>query len=47
MQVHYQKKRGLLQDLLLVELAQGMWLTLKRMFSKPITLQYPHEKPKI
>ena len=47
MQVHYQKKRGLIRDLLLVELAQGMWLTLKRMFSKPITLRYPHEKPRI
>ena len=45
MQIQYKKKRTLLQNLLLVELAQGMWLTLKRLFSKPITLQYPHEQP--
>ena len=41
MRIQYKKKRNLLQNLLLVELMQGMWLTLKRLFSKPITLQYP------
>ena len=45
--VQYKKKRNLLQDLLLVEIAQGMWLTLRRLFSKPITRQYPQEKPKV
>lgn len=45
MRIQYKKKRNLLQNLLLVELMQGMWLTLKRLFSKPITLQYPHEMP--
>jgi NADH-quinone oxidoreductase subunit I len=30
--------------LLLAELASGMWLTLKYMFKKPVTINYPFEK---
>ena len=47
MQIQYKKKRNLLQNLLLTELVQGMWLTLRRLFTKPITLQYPHEMPTV
>ncbi|NQS70736.1 MAG: NADH-quinone oxidoreductase subunit NuoI [Desulfobulbaceae bacterium] len=47
MQIQYKKKRNLLQNLFLSELVQGMWLTLRRLFTKPITLQYPHEQPNV
>ena len=47
MWIQYKKKRSLLHSLLLSELVQGMWLTLRRLFSRPITLQYPHEQPKV
>lgn len=47
MQIRYKKKRGLVSHLLLSELVQGMWLTLRRLFTKPITLQYPHEHPQV
>lgn len=47
MQIRYKKKRGLVSHLLLSELAQGMWLTLRRLFTRPITLQYPHEQPRV
>jgi NADH-quinone oxidoreductase subunit I len=32
------------RGLLLTELVQGMWLTLKHMFKPPVTLNYPYEK---
>ncbi len=37
-------KRSLLETVLLFEILQGMALTLKRLFSKPVTRQYPDEK---
>jgi len=45
--VQYKPKRNLLQTILMVELLRGMALTLKRLFSRPITRQYPEEKPDI
>ena len=36
--------RGGLRSLLLVELASGLWLTLKYMFKTPVTVNYPFEK---
>ncbi len=29
---------------MIIPLVRGLWLTLKRFFSKPITIQYPEEK---
>ncbi len=42
--VKYKKPRTFLQTIFHVEILQGMALTLRRMFSKPITRQYPLEK---
>jgi NADH-quinone oxidoreductase subunit I len=47
MQIQYKPKRGLLATLFQAEIVQGMTLTLKKLFSKPITRQYPDEKPQI
>ncbi|MDY0391665.1 NADH-quinone oxidoreductase subunit NuoI [Desulfobulbus oligotrophicus] len=47
MQIQYKPPRGLLATLFQAEIVQGMALTLKRLFSKPITRQYPDEKPDI
>jgi len=47
MQIQYKPKRGWLATIFQAEIVQGMTLTLKRLFSKPITRQYPDEKPKI
>lgn len=47
MQIQYKPKRTWLATLLQVEIVQGMTLTLKRLFSKPVTRQYPEEKPQI
>ncbi|MBV5316622.1 MAG: NADH-quinone oxidoreductase subunit NuoI [Desulfobulbaceae bacterium] len=47
MQIQYKPKRGLLATIFQAEILQGMALTLKRLFSKPITRQYPEEKPQI
>ena len=47
MLIHYKTRRSLFETLVPVELARGMWLTLRRMFSKPVTRQYPHEEPKV
>lgn len=45
MQIQYKAPRNWLQTLLQTEIAQGMALTLRRMFNRPITRQYPEEKP--
>lgn len=29
------------------EIAGGMWVTLKKLFEKPVTIQYPEEKPDV
>jgi len=47
MQIQYKPKRGLLATLFQAEIVQGMALTLKKLFSKPITRQYPDERPQI
>lgn len=47
MQIQYKPPRSLLATLFQTEIVQGMALTLKRLFSKPITRQYPDEKPRI
>ncbi|ADW18014.1 NADH-quinone oxidoreductase, chain I [Desulfobulbus propionicus DSM 2032] len=47
MQIQYKPRRGLLATIFQAEILQGMTLTLKRLFSKPITRQYPEEKPRI
>ncbi len=45
MKVQYKEKRNLLETILQVEILQGMALTLRKLFSPPITRQYPEEKP--
>ena len=45
MKVTYKPKRNLLETIFQVEILQGMALTLRKLFSKPITRQYPDEKP--
>jgi NADH-quinone oxidoreductase subunit I len=47
MQIQYKPKRNLLQTIFHVEIMQGMALTLRKLFSKPITRQYPDERPEI
>lgn len=47
MYVQYKPKRGWLGTIFQVEILQGMALTLKRLFSKPITREYPEVKPVI
>ncbi len=42
--IQYKRKRNLLETIFLVEIFKGMALTLRQMFSKPITRQYPTEK---
>ena len=32
------------RNLLLIELVSGMWLTLRYMFKRPVTVNYPYEK---
>lgn len=44
MLVTERKKRSLLATVFLVEILKGMALTLRRLFSKPVTRQYPTEK---
>ncbi len=45
MKVQYKPKRNLLETILHIEILQGLSLTLRKLFSKPITRQYPEEKP--
>ncbi|RUM38842.1 MAG: NADH-quinone oxidoreductase subunit NuoI [Desulfobulbus sp.] len=47
MQIQYKPKRNLLQTILHSEIMQGMAFTLRQLFAKPITRQYPQEKPDI
>ena len=47
MQIQYKPRRGWLGTIFQIEILQGMGLTLKRLFSKPITRQYPEERPQI
>jgi len=47
MQIQYKPKRNLLQTIFHVEILQGMALTLRTLFSKPITRQYPQERPDV
>ena len=35
---------NILKSFALKELVSGMWLTLKYMFKKPVTINYPYEK---
>ncbi len=42
--VKYKPKRNLLETILHTEILQGMALTLRRLFSRPITRQYPDEE---
>ena len=44
MLVQYKEPRNFLQTIFQVEILQGMALTLRRLFSKPITRQYPSEE---
>lgn len=44
MRIQPRPKRSLLETVLLFEILQGMALTLKRLFSKPVTREYPDEK---
>lgn len=45
MKVQYKPKKNLLETIFQVEILQGMALTLRKLFSPPITRQYPKEKP--
>ncbi|WP_456385037.1 NADH-quinone oxidoreductase subunit NuoI [Desulfolithobacter sp.] len=47
MRVQYDLKKSFFETIFLTELARGMMLTLKRLFSRPITRQYPDESPPI
>lgn len=36
-----------IKKILLIEIIKGLWLTLRMLFSKPVTIQYPLERRKI
>jgi len=38
--------KQIIKTVFLIEIAQGMWLTLKTMLTKPVTRQYPTFKRK-
>lgn len=37
----------IIRKILLTEILKGLWLTLRMLFSKPVTIQYPFEKRKV
>ena len=45
MRIQYKPKRDWLKTIIHLEILQGMALTLRKLFSRPITRQYPKEKP--
>ena len=45
MKVHPKPKRNLLETILHIEILQGLAFTFRKLFSPPITRQYPQEKP--
>lgn len=47
MQIQYKPRRSWLGTIFQTEILQGMGLTLRRLFSRPITRQYPDERPQI
>jgi NADH-quinone oxidoreductase subunit I len=47
MQIQYKPQRSWLATILHVEIIKGLSLTLRKLFSRPITRQYPEEKPEI
>ncbi len=47
MQIQYKPRRTLLETILHVEILQGLRLTMRHLFSRPITRQYPDEKPEV
>ncbi len=44
MEIRYKTKKGLLENILLLEILKGLGLTLKRLFSRSVTIQYPNER---
>ena len=44
MKIKYDTKKRLVEQIFLLEILKGLKLTLKRLFSKPVTVQYPKEK---
>ncbi|MFU8818630.1 MAG: NADH-quinone oxidoreductase subunit NuoI [Desulfurivibrio sp.] len=47
MKVQYNKQKSLLERIFLLEIIKGLALTFRKLFAKPITRQYPDEKPPI
>jgi len=38
------RKRGFLESLYLIEILRGMWITIKHLFQKKVTIEYPEER---
>ncbi len=36
-----------IEKILMIEIIKGLWLTLRMLFSKPVTIQYPFERRKV
>jgi len=47
MKIKYKTKKGLVERILLLEIMKGLALTLRKMFSRSVTVQYPKEKKKL
>ncbi len=47
MKIKYKTKKGLVERILLLEILKGLALTLRKMFSKSVTVQYPKEKKRL
>ena len=47
MKIQYDTKKNLAERIFLLEILKGLGLTLKRLFSKSVTIQYPKERKKL
>jgi NADH-quinone oxidoreductase subunit I len=45
--IQYKKKRGWIGTIIQIEILKGMALTLRKMFTRAVTRQYPKERPEI
>ncbi len=47
MKIKYNLKKGFWENIFLLEILKGLQLTLKRLFSKSVTVQYPKERKEL
>ncbi len=47
MRIKYDTKKKLAEQIFLLEILKGLWLTLRRLFSRSVTIQYPKERKEL